>query len=80
MVKEIIGSIKLATIDRVHFKTFADFSLNFEVVYYMEVSDYAKYMDTQQEINFGLKEVFEKEQIEFAFPTQTLYVNKVSNS
>ncbi len=80
MVKEIVAGIELATLDRVHFKEFADFSLNFEVVYYMEVSDYVKYMDTQQEINFGLKEVFEKEQIEFAFPTQTLYVNKVSNS
>jgi len=35
-------------------------------------------MDIQQEVNFALKEEFEKEGIEFAFPTQTIYVNKMS--
>ncbi|MDI6655453.1 MAG: mechanosensitive ion channel family protein, partial [Candidatus Hydrothermarchaeota archaeon] len=36
-----------------------------------------KYMDTQQEINFAIKEQFEKEGIEFAYPTQTVFVSKV---
>ena len=67
---------KTADLDRVHFKEFGDFSLNFEVVYYVNVSDYTAYMDTQQEVNFALKKRFEKEGIEFAFPTQTLYINK----
>ena len=34
--------------------------------------------DIQQEINFAIKEKFEAENIEFAYPTQTLYVNKSS--
>ena len=33
-------------------------------------------MDIQQEINFAIKEAFEKQDIEFAYPTQTLYLNK----
>ena len=33
-------------------------------------------MDTQQEINFALARAFEKEKIEFAFPTQTVHVKK----
>jgi len=33
-------------------------------------------MDTQQEINFTMKEQFEKEGIEFAYPTQTIFINK----
>jgi MscS family membrane protein len=33
-------------------------------------------MDIQQEINLKIKEEFEKRNIGFAFPTQTLYVAK----
>jgi len=61
---------------RIHFKEFGDFSLNFEVVYYIRNKDYTVYMDVQQEINFAIKEAFEKEGIEMAFPTQTIFLNK----
>ena len=77
IVKDIFDEIEIADLDRVHFKEFGDFSLNFEVVYYVDTGDYGKYMDTQQEINFALKEQFEREGIEFAYPTQTLLVNKI---
>ena len=76
IIRYIIGEARLADIDRVHFKEFGDFSLNFEVVYYLDSSDYGEYMNTQQEINLALKERFEKEGIEFAYPTQTVFVNK----
>jgi small-conductance mechanosensitive channel len=33
-------------------------------------------MDIQQQINFKIKEEFEKKKIGFAYPTQTLYVAK----
>ena len=68
-----------AQFDRGHFKSFGDFSLNFEFVYYVLSADYAKYMDVQQEINYKLFNQFSKEGIEFAYPTQTLFMNK-SNS
>ncbi len=71
----IFEKIDLAELNRVHFKKFADSSLDFEVVYYIDTSDYNKYMDIQQDINFAIKEAFEKEGIEFAYPTQTLFVN-----
>ena len=76
ITKEVIRKIELAELDRVHFKEYGDFSLNFEVVYYVKTSDYTKYMDTRQEINLELKKRFEKEKIEFAYPTQTVIVNK----
>ena len=59
MVKKIIEGNKLTTVDRIHFKEFGDFSLNFEIVYYINSKDYVKYMDAQQEINFAIKETFE---------------------
>jgi len=76
IVKEIFKKIKIADLDRIHFKEFGDFSLNFEVAYYVNKPNYIVYMDTQQEINFALKERFEKEGIVFAFPTQTIFVKK----
>jgi small-conductance mechanosensitive channel len=66
----------IAKLDRVHFKEFGDFSLNYEVVYYLDSRDYNVYMDTQQQINFALKEQFEKEKIVFAYPTQTIFIKK----
>ena len=42
----------------------------------MDTKDYLKYRDTQQAINFKIKEAFEKEGIEMAFPTQTIFLNK----
>ena len=75
-VKDILSKIELAELDRVHFKKFGDFSLDFEVVYYVNISDYARYMDIQQEINLALIRQFEKEGIEFAYPTQKVFVSK----
>jgi small-conductance mechanosensitive channel len=79
LVALIIEEEKLARFDRAHFKEFGAFSLNFEVVYYVLSPDYNLYMEIQQRINLLIYEVFEKEQIEFAFPTQTLYLNKTYN-
>ena len=79
IIKDIIDPKKLENVyklDRVHFTEFGDFSLNFEIVYYMNTKDYTKYRDTQQEINFKIKDAFEKEGIEMAFPTQTIFLNK----
>jgi small-conductance mechanosensitive channel len=76
MVKKIVNSQELSEIDRVHFTEFGDFSLNFEVVYYMKKGDYVLFRDTQQQINFAIKGAFEKEGIEMAYPTQTIFLNK----
>ncbi len=72
----IIRDVPCAIFDRAHFASYGDFSLNFEIVYYVEGGDYLKYMDVQQKINLAIMEVFAKKKIEFAYPTQTVYVNK----
>lgn len=72
IVEDIITNIPETSFDRAHFASYGDFSLNFEVVYYVQGSNYNKYMNVQQEINFQLKEAFEKQEIEFAYPTQTV--------
>jgi small-conductance mechanosensitive channel len=78
MVKEVIEQQEGAAFDRGHFASYGDFSLNFEFVYYVAGADYNKYMDIQQAINLAIFEAFEKAGIEFAYPSQTLFVNKVN--
>jgi small-conductance mechanosensitive channel len=76
IIENIIKGVKDTTFDRAHFFSYGDFSLVFEVVYYVMSRDYNKYMDIQQVINFAIKKEFEARDIEFAYPTQTLYLNK----
>ena len=76
IVKEIIDKIEGAEFDRCHFINFNDFSLDFETVYYVEDSDYLHYMNVQQKINLALVNQFGKEDIEFAYPTQVIYLSK----
>jgi small-conductance mechanosensitive channel len=75
IVKDIIEEQQDVTFDRGHFQSFGDFSLNFEFVYYVAGADYNKYMDIQQAINFSINDIFAREKIEFAYPSQTLFVN-----
>ena len=73
MIRDIISAQEHATFDRSHFSAFGDFSLNFETVYFIETADYNLFMDTQQKIYLELLEKFNQENIEFAYPTQTLF-------
>jgi len=75
-VKEIISSIENTRFDRAHFHNYGNSSLDFECIYYVLDRDYNLYMDIQQKINLALFRHFEKEGIEFAYPTQTLYISK----
>jgi len=76
LIENEIKKVKDTLFDRAHFSSYGDFSLIFEVVYSVLSSDYNKYMDIQQQINFAIKGEFEQRKIEFAFPTQTVYLNK----
>ncbi len=60
--------------DRAHFAEHGDFSLNFEVVYHVLSPDFNLYMDIQQAINLTIHKRFEEQGIEFAYPTQTVFL------
>jgi small-conductance mechanosensitive channel len=77
IIGKIINNTEQAELDRIHFQQFGDFSLDFEIVYYITTADYNTYMDIQQEINYEIMEEFDKEKIEMAYPTQKIfYVNE----
>ena len=76
IIANILKDIKMADLGRVHLKQLGDFSIDFEVVYYIKTGDYDKYMDIQQQINYGILEEFEKQKIGLAYPTQKLFYVK----
>jgi small-conductance mechanosensitive channel len=81
-VPGIIGQIFIdcdgVRLDRAHFTSFGDSALIFEVVYYVESSNYNVYMDLQQKLNFELHDKLTEAGIQFAYPTQTLYLKQMT--
>ena len=77
-IKEIIDSVDGAEFERSHFNAYGDFSLNFETVYYSS-TQYEEHMDIQQKVYLAIYKKFEEEKIEFAYPTQTIFLEKTQN-
>jgi small-conductance mechanosensitive channel len=76
IIEKIVKEVPLTEYGWTHFHEFADFNLSIKIMYYVTNGNYRDYLDTQQSINFKIKEAFEEEGIEMAFPTQTVYVKK----
>jgi small-conductance mechanosensitive channel len=74
MIREIVEREELVRFDRAHFRSYGDSSLDFEIVYWVNVPDYNTYMDIQQRINLELFRRFGEEGIDFAYPTRTLHL------
>ena len=74
IIKGIVDNTPNAAFDRCHFTNFGNFSLDFELVYYIPTNNYLAAMEAQQSINLKIMEEFKLNQIEFAFPTQTLHI------
>jgi small-conductance mechanosensitive channel len=60
--------------DRAHFARFSPSAFTCEVVYFVLSADFLPYMDAQQAMNLAIIEAFAVEGIEFAYPTQLVYV------
>jgi MscS family membrane protein len=63
----------------ISFNKFESSSLNIMVVHWWNGTDFKECLAGLQEMNLTLKERFDREQISFAFPTQTLYVKQDSD-
>jgi small-conductance mechanosensitive channel len=80
ILREIIEAQENVTFDRAHFKALQDSALNFEVVYFVEKPDYLFFMDTQQAINLEIMRRFADHDIQFAYPTQLVYMQQQSSN
>ncbi|MFC1677139.1 mechanosensitive ion channel family protein [Planctomycetota bacterium] len=81
IIKNILTDVPEVNADpdrpsRVYFSDFNDWSLNIYMTYWVKPPDYWLYNEVNERVNLEMMKQFEAEQIEFAFPTQTLHVKK----
>ncbi|MBN9430007.1 MAG: mechanosensitive ion channel family protein [Burkholderiales bacterium] len=74
LVKQIITNIEASRFDRAHFKSFGTDALEYEVVYFVLVADFNRYMDIQQQINLELFKALQERGVHFAFPARTVHL------
>ena len=74
LIENIVNAVEHTNFNRCHFTEFADSSLNFELVYYIDTRDYTIALNAQQEINLNILKAFAERGVEIAFPTQTIYL------
>ena len=73
---EIYRSERMTKDVIITFNKFADSALNIEVVHFWNSTDHRAYLAGLQAMNLRVKDSFDREGIEFAFPTQTVYVKE----
>jgi len=81
IIKEVLANVPEVNTDpdkapRVYFSDFNDWSLNIYMSYWVKPPDYWVYHEVNERVNLEIMKRFEAEKIEFAFPSQTLYVKK----
>ena len=81
IIKDVLAEVSEVNTDsekppRVYFSDFNDWSLNIYMSYWVKPVDYWLYQQVNERVNLEIMKRFEVAKIEFAFPSQTLYVKK----
>lgn len=61
---------------QVKFMDFGSSSLDIMILYFIDTMDYSSFLNIKEEINYKIMEIVEAEDSDFAFPTQTIHLNK----
>lgn len=73
IVKEI-NDANLVEFGHTKLVNFGESAIEFQILFNIVVDNFDVYLNTKQEFLYRLKEEFDKENIEFAFPSQTIYL------
>ena len=73
LIHQVIKEMEGVRFGRCHFKHYTEYSLKFELIYFVLSGDYTFYMDRQHDINIAVFEKFSEQGIKFAYPTQMIY-------
>ena len=76
ILNDIVKDIQDIEIANIVFDELSSSSLNFTVIYYVLDGDYNKHLNIKDHINFEIIKKFKENNINFAFPSQTVYVRK----
>jgi small-conductance mechanosensitive channel len=75
MIRDAVERDEMLRLDRCHLKVYGPYSIDFETVYYFPTRDYGAYMDHHQALLLDIHRRFEEAGAEYAYPTQTVFVN-----
>ena len=73
-MRAIVERQERVRFDRCHLAAYGDFAIQYELVFYVLDRDYALFMDIQERVFLDIHALFEREALEFAFPTQTIHI------
>ena len=76
VVEKVISATKWVEYERCYLEKLESSSINFLISYVIINPDYKESLIINEKIYLDLIEAFEKEGIEFAFPSQTIYMKK----
>ena len=76
ILEEIYRSHPMTLDVWISFNKFGDSALNIQVIHWWKSTDQKVYLAGMQQLNLRIKERFDQEGIDFAFPTQTLHVKQ----
>ena len=74
MLEEIVRSQPQVRFDRAHLSGLAAPSFSYEIVYYIDNTDYTIYMNVQQEIYLRIVALLQSQDISLALPVHTVHV------
>ncbi len=63
----------------VNFESFGDSSLNIFVYTFTSTANWERYLDIREDIHFKIMQIVEKNKSNFAFPSQSIYVENLPN-
>ena len=76
ILKNITKEIKDIELYAITFDKLNSFSLDFKLIYYVLNGDYNRHLEIQETLNYEIIKAFREKDIHFAFPSQTLYIQK----
>ena len=80
IIENVINNIEQVRFERVHFRAFGNFSLEFQTIFWVEDDNLKVFLDKQQEILYKIFDEFKKNQIEFAYPTSKVFLENINNN
>lgn len=79
-LKEIVNSRSLCRFDRAHMSGYGDSAILFELIFFVQSREYLDFMNEQEAVLLGIHELFEQLGAEFAYPTQTVFVEGLTSA
>jgi small-conductance mechanosensitive channel len=74
IIRDVIKKQPNADLEKVVFDNFGDFSLNFKILIAINEKEGVKLSQVKSKINYAIFKAFAKEDIDFAYPTQTIQI------